>query len=54
MNELTIEKMEMVSGGRCTMEEMMGYGFLTSYYAGSSPTLSFFYGAKLTSCMAQM
>jgi|GEM_PF-1622182 len=54
MNELTIERMEMVSGGKCSMEDMMGYAFLTSYYAGSSPTLSVFYGAKLMSCMAQM
>jgi hypothetical protein len=53
MNELSIEKMEMVSGG-CSMEEMMGYAFLTSYYAAGSPQLSFFYGIKLMSCMAQM
>ncbi len=54
MRELSIEKMEMVNGGRCSMEDMMGYAFLSSYYAADSPTLSVFYGAKLMSCMAMM
>jgi hypothetical protein len=51
MNELSIEKLEMVSGG-CSMEEMMSYAFLSNYYASQGNTvLSFFYGARLMGCI---
>jgi hypothetical protein len=51
MKELSIEKMEMVNGG-CSMEDMMSYAFLSSYYASEGNTvLSVFYGAKLMACI---
>lgn len=54
MKELSIEKMEMISGGRCSMEDMMSYAFLASYYAGKDSVLSAFYSARLMACMAEI
>lgn len=50
MRELSIEKMEMVSGG-CAIEDMMLYASLSVSYAGKDNLISGLYLAKLMSCI---
>lgn len=51
MKVVSIERAEMISGG-CSIEEMMSYAFLSSYYASQgNNVLSIFYGARLMGCI---
>ncbi|WP_160169331.1 hypothetical protein [Indibacter alkaliphilus] len=51
MRELSIEKMEMVNGGGCSMVEMMYYASQTTH---SNSATAMYYTYKLWNCMSQI
>jgi hypothetical protein len=52
MKELSIERMEMVNGGRCSIVDMSWYAYQST--AASTAAARLYYTYKLWDCMSQI